>query len=179
MTIPSFDKPSNLLLFIGIGILLYALSFQIKSGENLDKKYYEGSLKTLQLKYDIKLDSSECESLNKKINRLRSDSTSSIEEIRIVQLAIDKKLILNSKRAEEINIINSNINRISNQYEWDSTGFWPIFIIILSFIFIGMGIVLLVKEYELKTSNDNTTKKMTNQLKSASKERLKKYFKNK
>lgn len=180
MNLPTFERPSSFFLFIGFGMLFYILGFLIKSGEIVDQKKYDGTLKILQLKYDQKLDSSECVALSEKILRLKAklNPTESSEEIHNLSLTIIKKTILNKKRSKEVEIIDSNINKVSEQYKYDSTGFWQIFALILSFILIATGLIFLFKEYEHR--NEGIVGNSPNRspyTKHITRQKLKDYFK--
>lgn len=182
MTIPTFEKPSSFILFIGIGGLIYILSFLIKSGENAEQKRYDGVLKILQLEYDEKLDSTDVFALTEKIERIKAkiNTNDSIEVIKNIELVITKKIILNKKRDKEISIIYNDIINVSKQYKYDSTGFWPVFALIVIMLWTILGVIFLFKEHEQKNSNDSDgSMKCETGNKHYSMQRLKDFLKNK
>lgn len=150
MTIPIFEKLSSLFIFIGFGIGLYIIDFNIKSVIKLEEKQYEGSFKILQLKYDRITDSTECVILRRKLNQLNKNYTIKYTDtILSIRMLIAQKLILNIKRNEEIELINSDIYDTNNQLKKDS-GYPTIIGIILSAVLITLGIIEFMTEIELK-----------------------------
>lgn len=178
MVIPSFERPSNFFLYTGLAALIYIFSFLINSGENVDQKKYDGNLKIIQLNCDRQLDSAECETLSKKLLRLKTLSPSLIEEINNIEFTITKKKILNRRRNNEIELIDTNINNISSQYDYDSSGFPQMLMLTLAILWTGTGVFLLTKEHESKSTKniDNVINSYTDN-KFNLRQRLKKHFK--
>lgn len=160
MTLPNFEKISSIFLFIGLGIGLYIIDFNIKSVSKLEAKLYEGPFKILQLKYDRITDSIECKLLKIELDKLNKTNDDLLTtKILNTKILISKKVILNVKRNEEIGLINRNIDEVNNQLEKDSN--YPTIIgLFLSFIFIILGIIQLLEESKLKaTAIENNSNK--------------------
>jgi hypothetical protein len=177
MNIPIFKKPSSFILFIGLGIGLYIINFNIKSEENIEHKRDNGAIKMLELQYEITLDSAECSILAYKYKALmKNNDTLFNENIYHTKLLLIKKEILNKKRNKEIELIKSDIDETSEQLKIDS-GIYALIGLLVAGFYVILGIYFLFEEYELKKlviGNESKNKNNYN-----SKQSLKNYLQKK
>ncbi len=177
MNIPIFEKPSSIILFLGLATFIYIVSFQIDSGKNLEKKKYDGQLKIIELNYNRVMDSAECAFYTKKLENIRNNlNTTTVCESNDIELIIIKKNIINRKINAEIELIRNDIDKTSIQDKYDSSGRPQIFALTISALVLAFGVTLLFKEYEDSKRNKTSNTIMKIEKSNLSKQRLKKYF---